>query len=851
MKKIHLFMCMAALSSMAVVQAAYGMADTSRPLPVQGNPPACSRIADGEEQLGSGYIRTSTGLFFASENGNMRIDFVAADIVRVRYTQEPAFLGNGTIVCVERTQAAVPFSVNGDGHRVMMATDSLQVVIDLDNWAISYSDVRSGKALLTETANPRDYERVVQENVTYDESTRRTVETADGKKEIMDVLRRDTVGHTWKYRNHFQLQPGEALYGLGSHMEDYMNLRGKTLYLCQHNLKAMIPVLNSTAGYGLLFDAGCSMIFSEAGEDAFVELEAAKEIDYYFMKGYTMDRVVAQYRKLTGDCPMLPKYMFGYIQSKERYHSSDEILSAVKEYRLREVPLDVIVQDWNYWPKGWGYMKMDPKYYPDPKSLADSIHTLNAKLMVSIWPNPSKCPQADDFASKGFMLPQSVYDAFNPLARRYYWHYANNEFFSKGFDAWWCDCTEPLDWDWNQSPPNHGWENHKERWQGNTKLLSDVLGAERSTLFSLYHSRGIYENQRLTTFEKRVVNLTRSSYAGQQRYGTITWNGDTHASWESFAQQIPAGLNFMASGCNYWTVDVGAFFTKKKARWIFAGQFNDGVKDLGYREFYTRMFQYATFLPILRSHGTDTPREIWNFGEKGEPFYDAILGMIHLRYKLFPYIYSLAGGVSHEQYTMTRMLAFDFPDDSRVLDLKDQFMFGPAFLVCPVTMPMYYSADSTPVTADKSRNVYLPEGTKWVDFWTRKEYDGGHWIKAEAPIDRLPLFVRAGSIIPMGPVVQHTGECNGEELEINVYPGRDTRFTLYEDEGDSYRYEQGEYSRIEFRWDDKHKKLYIGQRQGSYQGMLLVRTFNVLLHRNGNTVQHKVRYDGKGVKCSF
>lgn len=851
MKKISLFIGATVLSVLVTAQT-YRMTDLPQTTFARGSAPVGNSIENGGNLRESSYVRTSTGLSLASENGNMRIDFITADVARVRYTQESAFLGNGTIVCLERTQAAVPFSINDDEHQVVMTTDSLQVTVSLGNWAISFRDVANGKDLLTEAEIPREYERIVQENVMYDESTKRTVETADGRKEVMDVLRRDTIGHTWKYRNHFRFQPYEALYGLGSHMEDYLNLRGKTMYLCQHNLKAMVPVINSTAGYGLLFDAGCSMIFSEKGKDAFVELEAAKEIDYYFMKGMTMDRVVAQYRKLTGDCPMMPKYMFGYIQSKERYSSSDELLSIVKEYRQREVPLDVVVQDWHYWPEGWGYIKMDPKRYPDPKALADSVHALNARLMISIWPNPSKCPQADDFEAKGMMLSQSVYDAFNPLARRYYWHYANNEIFSKGFDAWWCDCTEPLDSDWNQCPANYGWSNHKERWQNNTKLLSDVLGAERSALFSLYHSKGIYENQRLTTADKRVVNLTRSSYAGQQRYGTITWNGDTHASWKSFAQQIPAGLNFMASGCNYWTVDVGTFFSKKwVARWFGQGDFNQGVADLGYREFYTRMFQYATFLPILRSHGTDTPREIWQFGAKGEPFYDAILGMIHLRYKLLPYIYSLADKVSQEQYTMTRLLAFDFPDDEQVLDLKDEFMFGPAFLVCPVTTPMYYAPNSTPVTADKSRNVYLPEGTKWTDFWTRKEHDGGQWIKAEAPIDKLPLFVRAGSIIPMGPVVQHTGEGRGDDIEINIYPGHGAQFTLYEDEGDSYRYEQDKCSRIELRWDDKRKKLIIGQRQGYYQGMPLVRTFNVVLHRKGGTVLHKVRYEGKSVVCSF
>ncbi len=338
------------------------------------------------------YVRTQTGINLSSSKGNLRIDFITPDIVRVRYTQETTFLGNGTIACLERKEERIPFTIKEEKGRVVATSDSVSVNIDLKTQAISFYDTKTGRLLLQEANSPRHCERIVEEKVTYDEKTKRTVETADGKKEVMDVLRRDTIGYTWKLSNHFVFQNGEALYGLGSHMEDYLNLRGKTQYLCQHNLKAMVPVINSTAGYGLLFDAGCSMLFTDEGKDSYVELEAAKEIDYYMMKGATMDRVVSQYRLLTGDVPMLPQYMFGYIQSKERYTSSDELMSVVAEYRRRQVPLDVIVQDWNYWPQGWGYIKMDPRYYPNRKLLADSIHAMNAHLMVSIWPNPSYCP---------------------------------------------------------------------------------------------------------------------------------------------------------------------------------------------------------------------------------------------------------------------------------------------------------------------------------------------------------------------------------------------------------------------------------------------------------------------------
>lgn len=801
-------------------------------------------------------ILINNGIRLETEQDQLQIEFISSDIVRVQYTKDHYFLNNGTIVCLPRTSKKVRFETRQTDHDVSLISDSLILQIDLLHKSIKYKDARNGRLLLAEKSlQPREGKRIFIENVIYDEPSKRIVKTADGEKEIKEEIRRDTVGYSWKYRNHFQWSTGEAIYGLGSHMEDYMNLRGQEIYLCQHNLKAMVPVLNSTAGYGLLFDAGCGMIYKDHDGSSFIELESAKQIDYYFMKGTTMDDVIGKYRVLTGECPMMPRYIFGYIQSKERYRSSKEIIDVVAEYRKRQVPLDVIVQDWNYWPQGWGYMKMNRKFYPSPANLADSVHAMNAKIMVSIWPNPTNCPQAKDFKEKGLMMEHSVYDVFNPSARKLYWEYANDEFFKNGFDAWWCDCTEPLDADWKVMPKGYDQYSHKKRWESNVKLLSDALGAERSCLFSLYHSKGIYENQRETSHEKRVVNLTRSSYAGQQRYSTITWNGDTHASWTSFAQQIPAGLNFMATGCPYWTIDIGAFFTKKKSHWFWNGDYEQGVNNPGYRELYTRMFQFGAFLPIFRSHGTDTPREIWNFGEPGEPFYDALLKTIHLRYQLLPYIYSLAGDVSHNNYTMSRMLAFDFPKDSKVWDIKDQFMFGPAFLVCPVVTPMYYDKKGVAIKEnERKRKVYLPQGEKWYDYYNGKVYEGGNVVNVDSPLDKIPLFVRQGSIVPMGPVIQHTGEIRGKELEIFIYPGKDTSFTLYDDEGDNYNYEEGSFETIKLSWNDKKKTLTLGERKGQFYTMDKQRSIRVVLYDNEgkNTLKSKtIRYSGKLINCKF
>ena len=775
------------------------------------------------------------------------IDFITPGIVRVQWSADGTLRDNGTGVCVWKQQAVESTSSETATNRIY-ASAELTVEVDKSSGAVTFKDRRTGRTLLQENGTkPHEATPVVQERIIYDDKSARMVETANGKVTVKDEIRRDTIGVSTRYKVNFHFADNQGLYGLGSHMEDYMNLLGKTLYLTQHNLKAMIPMLNSTGGYGLLFDAGCAMKFesykADRGYDGSMELDAAKELDYYFIKGESMDEVVKGYRLLTGSVSLMPRYLFGYIQSKERYVSSDDLINTLREYRRRQVPIDMIVQDWNYWPQGWGYMKMDPKHYPDPKALADSIHAMNAKLMVSIWPNPQNCPEEQDFRGRGFMLGHSAYDAFNPQARDLYWQYAYNEFFSRGFDAWWCDCSEPVDADWGGMRPDadgkpYGWDSHERRWQLNKDILSDALGIERSSLYSLYHSLGIYEHQRAASSEKRVVNLTRSTYAGQQRYGTVVWNGDTHASWESFRRQIPAGLNYMSTGNPYWTVDVGAFFTRNDGhRWFYAGEYPRGVADDGYKEFYTRMFQWATFLPVLRSHGSDTPREIWRFGEPGTPYYDAILAMIHLRYTLVPYIYSMAAQQTRNNYTMTRLLAFDFPDDPAVLDLKDEYMFG-NFLVGPVTHPL---SEST------TRRMYLPKGATWIDYWTGQRHEGGQWLTIDVPINRLPLFVKAGSIITTTEVAQYTGAQASLPITVNIYPGGNARFELYEDEGDSYRFEQGAYSLIALDWDERSHTLTIGPRQGSYPGMAAQRQLIV----KTPSKQVIVKYKGKQKKVKL
>lgn len=832
-----------------------------------------------------------------------KVTFITPDIVRVQYTVGDKFEGNNTGACVY-TSSGVETKHTIDDNLEVFSSEHLVVVYSkkADEYLFMTSEKNSGNTLMDAflTVKVKADGNVYQEKITYDEKSAHVEETANGKVTVRDIIKRDTIGRSNRYIASFVAPDEKAVYGLGSQMEDYMNLKGKTLYLTQHNLKVHIPVLVSHKGYGLLFDAGCAMKYSSESTPEFpdhsysMQLEGAKELDFYVICSPTDNRneamtdVVAGYRYLTGNVSMMPRYMFGYTQSKERYTSSADLINTLKEYRRRHVPIDMIVQDWNYWPQGWGYMKMDAKYYPDPKALADSIHAMNAKLMVSIWPNPQWCPEADDFKQRGMMLPNDVYDVFNPEARKHYWKYANDEFFSRGFDAWWCDSSEPLDGDWNSPPAPEGgvpysWNSHERRWHLNKDILSESLGLERSSLYSLYHSMGIYENQRAENQRaehikdtspsgrmggaKRVLNLTRSSFAGQQRYGTVVWNGDTHASWESFRQQIPSGLNYMATGNPYWTVDVGSFFTRNDGRrWFYTGEFPQGVKDDAYKEYYVRMFQWATFLPMLRSHGSDTPREIWQFMTEEEKlsnctlsdckYSGAILKMIKLRYQHIPYIYSLAAMQSNvipsdgrRSTTMARPLGFDYPEESNLLDIKDEYMFGD-FLVCPVTHPM----NETTV-----RRVYLPMSKTlsdvvciedWYDYWTGKVYSGGDSIDCQIDIDHLPLFVRSGSIIPTTEVAEYTAAQIGKPVTINVYPGNDAVFTLYEDEGDNYNFEQGKFSTIQFTWNDSKKTLTIGERKGDFEGMLQSRKFIVRVV-GSNYSDKQIKYKGKKHNIKF
>jgi alpha-D-xyloside xylohydrolase len=807
------------------------------------------------------YQTQPDGLLIQSERGRLALTVYSSRAVRVRYTERSEFSNHPSLMIVAQPDGHVRFDVCETAGSLLFSTADWTIEIDRQTLAFTYRDA-VGYLLTREPARGgKTLEEVDVAISVFEEATiSEDSENVDGVRMRAGNVRKVVDRQAYHTKLEFEWADGEALYGLGSHEEDMLNLRGQRQYLYQHNMKAVVPVLVSTRGYGILLDSYSLMTFHDDGSGSYLWTDVDDELDYYFVYGPEFDQIVRQLRLLTGPVPMLPKWAFGYVQSKERYVSQAELIEIVREYRARGLPLDCIVQDWKTWVgELWGQKSLDPEWFPNPQQMMNDLHALHAKLMISIWPtmHPGGANWRE-MRDQGFLLGnQATYDAFNPAARACYWKQANDGLFSHGVDAWWCDCTEPFEPDWQGAIKPEP----EDRMRINTEEAKRYLDPAVINAYSLLHSKGIYEGQRAVTRSKRVVNLTRSAYAGQQRYATITWSGDTAANWETLRRQIPAGLNFCATGLPYWTLDIGAFFVKKKPElWFWCGDYDQGVDDLGYRELYARWFQYGAFLPMFRAHGTDTPREIWRFGNPGELVYDTLVKYLRLRYRLMPYIYSLAGQVTHQDYTMLRVLPFDFRHDPNTYDIDDEYMFGPAFLVCPVTKPMYFAANSTPLEkVEKTRSVYLPSGSDWYDFWTGKRYAGGQTISADAPLETMPLYVRSGSIVPIGPEIQFTGDQPDAPIELWVYPGQDGDFTLYEDEGDNYNYEQGSFATIHIAWNDSTQQLTLDNRQGSYPGMQVSKMFRVVIVNEKPfdplvveaTQAREILYDGRSTVVEF
>ena len=693
------------------------------------------------------------------------------------------------------------------------------------------------------------------------------------------VLLREKSCDINKVSQTFTLDKDEAIYGLGTIQNGKMNRRGETKRMEQSNLEDFQSVLQSIKGWGIYWENYSPTLFEDNANGMSFTAEAGEGIDYYFMYGGSADGVIAQMRHLSGDVPMFPLWTYGFWQSKERYKSAAETESIVDKHRELQVPLDGIIQDWQYWGPNylWNAMDFLSEEFVKGPQMIKNVHAKHAHFMISIW--ASFGPQTQQFRElneKGLLLPietwpQSglshiwpprmdypsgvkVYDAFSPVARDIYWKHLKR-LYDYGTDAWWMDSTDPDFFNPRESDYDH-------------KVYGGTWRSQRNA-FPLETVRGIYQAQRrdysLTSHSspltsKRVFIMTRSSFAGQQHYGSNMWSGDVASSWDMLRKQIPAGLSFSLTGNPNFNTDIGGFF---------CGSYNtrgsgSAPQNPQFQELYVRWMQYGLFCPVFRSHGADAPREIWQFGKKGEPVYDAIEKMIRLRYRLIPYLYSTAWQITSANGSYLRPLFSDFAADKKVWNATDEFMFGRSILAAPIVDPQYTEEkivkedamtgwdrkdvrgkmeDGRSVDWSVSKSVvkYLPKGALWYDFWTNKTYKGGQNITFETSFDRVPMFIRAGSILPLGPEMQYVGEKAWDNLEIRVYPGADGDFTLYEDEGDGYNYEKGIYTTITFHWNNKSRTLTIGNRKGEYPGMLKTRRFTIVLPDGTTTT---IDYDG-------
>ena len=885
----------------------------------------------------AGYVFFKNGAILSlPDKSGVKVEFYFQDAVRV--TKWPSG-GNDkkTSLCVTANPDVPELEKNESQDFLTIKSEKIIVTVDKKNGNVSFFNSDS-LPFLNETASP----------------------------EFKEITAFDDKGYSLCQQ--FVMFGNQALYGLGQHQEGFMNYRGKELLLSQSNVNAVNPVLVSSNGYGIFWDNYSLTKFNNTQKDTLsIWSEMGDNIDYYFLGATNIDGVISAYRRLTGKAQNLPVWAFGYWQSKERYKTQQEVVDIANRYTTKEnVPIDVMVQDWEWWEPGkWSGMQFDSTRYPNPEKMTETLHEMGLHTMISVWPCIGvESPMYFDMLSKGYLYEPLGWgnfryiDVYNPNAMKLYCEYLNKGVKSKGFDAWWLDSTEP-DVMNALTKESHQYEMKR--------MKPNYLGSFTRYLnpYVLVMLDYINRDWRSTTPDKRTVLLTRSAFAGLQRNGAIPWSGDIGASWEIYKKQIAAGLNLCISGIPFWTFDIGSFLIGS-----YEGVFTYGAKDPAYQEFYTRMFQFGTFTPIFRSHGSDAPREMWEMPE----YKDVLVKFDKVRYSLMPYIYSNAIRCATEDYTMMRALAMDFSNDTMVYDIDNQFMFGENIMVCPVTDFMYntppqistlvpaevfrtndnkqgisakyyndnkfknltretidsqidaywytgrpeYTTDSMysihwegkivapetgkyqfqiksfdsrlivfngdtlkieldgnepyyefvnlekgkeyPIVCEtvnhqtgaarfrlfwktpsdfareskkaqrpKVRQVYLPKNTLWIDFFSGKTYKGGNNVAMDAPIDRIPVLVKAGTVLPMSPEIDRAVKCLSTPLEIRVYPGDDGQYTLYEDDGDGYGYENGELSKITFSWNDAEKTLSVSDRLGSFKNMQQTRKFNVVL----------------------
>lgn len=777
--------------------------------------------------------------FTANVRGiDVKVEFYTPSIVRIlKYTESSDFSRKKDFV-VELEPQPSDVKVSDMGNQIVAESSELKVCLDKKTGKIEFFG-NDGERLLSEKEygtqimpvqfvqriRPKKPQPAKPAGVTPTQSApgQDTPGMNSGRMRIV-------VENTNEIKQSFILDEDEVIYGLGQHQSGKMNQRGQRLRLEQNNMEIAIPYFTSVKGYGVYWDTYSITTFDDTPMGTSFTSEAGEAIDYYFLYGKDGDGNVALFRELTGQAKLAPLWTFGFWQCKERYKSAEEVVDVVRKYRDLKVPLDAIVQDWKYWGEEnnqWNALDFYNPAFKNHDQMFESLKDMNAKMMITIWPSVGEATGIyKELDEMGALFPMQsspreakVYDVWNKDARNLFWSHMKKNMFDSGMSAWWLDGPEPEFY--NTIPGDF-----------NTPTGEGTLRNIRNT-YPLFVSKGVYENQRAVTDQKRVYILTRSAFAGLQRYGAGSWSGDIRASWDVFRKQIPAGLNFSMCAIPYWNTDIGAWHP-------YGYVYNTANTDPGYQEIYCRWFQFAVFNPMMRAHGTGSPREIYQFGERGYWAFDVQEQYINLRYSMLPYLYSTAWQTTKNGYSFLRHMSMEAPDDKETYLLDDQFMFGQSFLVAPVL------EDGVGENRVVKRALYLPDNSSWTDFWTNEKFEGGQMVTKEAPIDIIPVYVKAGSVVPFTTEkVQYATEKKWNKLEIRVYPGADGEFVLYEDEFDNYNYEKGKYTEIPFTWNDATRTLTIDERIGNYSGMIAKRSFVITVA--GENTKRTIKYTGKKI----
>jgi len=738
----------------------------------------------GQQQRIENWRKEENALWLQTTGGTLRIQPLASGSLHVQFGSADAIKNTKSYAVTELPVVAC-FEVEEQADQIVLKTEKIKATVDKQAGYISLFDA-TGKLLVQELPEGAKYN-----------------------------ISESTVQTFCKYRLH----DNEALYGLGQFRDNLLNLRNAERELIQFNTQAAVPVIYSTRGWGLFWDNPTRTIYKDDATGMSFLSDYGDIIDYYFFTGERLDDLVSAYRSLTGKAPMTPDWTLGFHQSRNKYATQSEVLEVARRMEQEKIPMSSIFIDYFYWEKyGTGSHRFDETLFPNANQMLDSLHRIyDTKAVITIWPTfQPGITNYEELAEKGFILEGAkaldgfIYDAFHPEAAKLYWKQVS-KLVDYPIDGWFLDGPEP---------------DHIVSFLPTTTYAGPAVKVRN--LYPLVHATTFYNGLLQARPNQRPYILTRCAWASQQKTGTAIWSGDIPTTFEELACQVAAGLSFTATGIPYWTTDIGGYYGGDPA-------------DKEYQELFTRWFQYGTFCPVFRSHGRrypgdrTTPNELWAYGAEAQRICS---DFIELRYKLLPYIYSLSGMVTHQDYTPMRLLAFDFPEDTNVLDCKDQFMYGPAFLICPVLE-----------AGAISRQVYLPAGQKWIDFRTGNEYTGGVTMVAEAPANHIPIYIRAGSIIPSYPTLQKhiTTEI---PLDVCVYKGADGYFELYEDDGETLDYQKSVYSIIPFTWNEKEQTLIIGDKKGKFgkkEREFIIRYKNA----NGSDLHKKVKYVGDKMKISL